>query len=76
MQRRVVFYRDRNGHYIAECPSLPGCSTRGRTKTEAAANITEAIKAHIRALHNYGLPVPPDDIKKPQRRGDAHGNVE
>lgn len=71
MQRRVIFYRDRDGHYTAKCPSLPGCFSRGKTKSEAAANITEAIKAHIRALHSYGLPVPEDETLKELKVSNA-----
>ncbi len=64
MQRRVIFYRTSEGTYIAECPSLPGCLSHGKTKSEAAANIIDAIKAHIRALNVYGLPVPEDEPAK------------
>jgi predicted RNase H-like HicB family nuclease len=42
--RQVVIYPGENGYWVAECPSLPGCNSQGRTKEEAVANIREAIE--------------------------------
>ena len=39
--RHVVIYPGEDGYWIAECPSLPGCISQGRTKEEAVANIPE-----------------------------------
>ena len=33
-----------DGYIVAECPSLPGCVSQGRTEGEALANIKEAIE--------------------------------
>ena len=43
--RQVVIYPGESGYWVAECPSLPGCNTQGKTKEEAVANIREAIEA-------------------------------
>ena len=43
---------------MAECPSLPGCVTQGRTREEAVANAREAITGYIAALEDDNLPVP------------------
>ena len=56
--RQVVIYRGENGYWVAECPSLPGCISQGRTKEEAVANIREAIQAYIEVLEEDGLPMP------------------
>lgn len=56
--RQVLLYQDEDGFWIAECPSLPGCATQGRTKAEALQNIREAIKGYIAALEEDNLPVP------------------
>jgi predicted RNase H-like HicB family nuclease len=56
--RQVVIYPGESGYWVAECPSLPGCITQGRTKGEAVANIREAIGAYIEALEEDGLAVP------------------
>lgn len=47
-----------DGYWVAECPSLPGCISQGKTKEEAIANIREAIQGYIAALQEDGLPVP------------------
>ena len=30
--RQVLIYTDEDGYWIAECPSLPGCNSQGKTK--------------------------------------------
>ena len=56
--RQVFIYPGDDGYWVAECPSLPGCISQGRTKEEAVINIREAIQAYIAALTEDGLPVP------------------
>ncbi len=58
--RQVVIYPGENGYWVAECPSLPGCISQGKTKEEAVANIREAIEAYIEALEEDDLAVPED----------------
>ena len=45
-------------YWVAECPTLPGCISQGRTKDEATQNIREAIDGYIAALEEDSLPVP------------------
>jgi predicted RNase H-like HicB family nuclease len=56
--RQVIIYPGEDGYWVAECPSLPGCFTQGKTKEEAIANVKEAIAGYIKALEEDGLPVP------------------
>ena len=56
--RQVVIYPGEDGYWVAECPSLPGCVSQGRTKEEAAQNIKEAIRGYVAALEDDGLSVP------------------
>ena len=56
--RQVVLYPGEDGHWVAECPSLPGCISQGRTKEDAIQNIKEAICGYIKALEEDGLTVP------------------
>jgi predicted RNase H-like HicB family nuclease len=56
--RQVLLYPGDDGYWVAECPSLPGCISQGRTKEEAVINIREAIQAYVAALAEDGLPVP------------------
>jgi predicted RNase H-like HicB family nuclease len=56
--RQAVLYPGEDGYWVAECPSLPGCISQGKTKEEAIANIREAIRGYIVALEEDNLPVP------------------
>jgi predicted RNase H-like HicB family nuclease len=55
--RQVVVYRGEDEYWIAECPSLPGCVSQGKSKEEAIANIKEAIEGYVAALEEDKLPV-------------------
>jgi predicted RNase H-like HicB family nuclease len=56
--RQVILYRDEDGYWIVECPSLPGCLSQGETKEKALENIKEAIHGYIAALEEDGIAVP------------------
>ena len=45
--RQVIIYPGEDQYYVAECPSLPGCISQGKTREEAISNIREAIEACI-----------------------------
>lgn len=59
MKFRVVIEIDEDGFYVAQCPSLPGCISQGKTRKEALENIKDAIKGYIESLRKHGEPVPP-----------------
>lgn len=56
--RQAVIYPGEDGYWIAECPSLPGCISQGKTKEEAISNIREAIEGYILTLKEDKLPIP------------------
>jgi predicted RNase H-like HicB family nuclease len=56
--RQVIIFRGEDGYWVAECPSLPGCLSQGKTKEEAVANIREAIRGYIASLEEDNLAVP------------------
>ena len=56
--RQVVIAPREDGYFVAECPSLPGCISQGRTREEAITQIKETIEGYIAALQDDGLPVP------------------
>ncbi|MFX0202531.1 MAG: type II toxin-antitoxin system HicB family antitoxin [Candidatus Hodarchaeota archaeon] len=56
--RQVLIYPGEDGYWVAECPSLPGCISQGKTREEAINNIREAIQGYIAALEEDHLPVP------------------
>ena len=54
----VVFETDEDGWEVASCPTLPGCHSQGRTRSEALANIQEAIRGYLASMREHGLPTP------------------
>ena len=58
--RQVIIFKGEDGFWVAECPSLPGCVSQGKTKEEALKNIREAIELYIETLQEDNLPVPPE----------------
>ncbi len=56
--RQVLLYHGEDGYWVAECPSLPGCISQGKTKKETLNNIKEAIDLYIEVLKEDHLPVP------------------
>ncbi len=61
--RQVLVYPGDAGYWVAECPSLPGCISQGKTKAEAILNIQEAIRGYIAALQEDRLPVPEEHFE-------------
>lgn len=55
---QVVIHPGEDGYWVAECSSLPGCISQGRSREEAIVNIREAILGYVAALEEDGLPVP------------------
>jgi predicted RNase H-like HicB family nuclease len=60
--RQAVIYPGEDNYWVAECPSLPGCVSQGKTRDEAITNIREAIEGYILALKEDKLPVPPENF--------------
>lgn len=48
--RQVFLHPGETGYWVAECPSLPGCISQGKTREEAIQNVREAIEGYILAL--------------------------
>jgi predicted RNase H-like HicB family nuclease len=59
MKFRVIIEQDEDGVFVAQCPSLPGCISQGKTREEAQANIKEAITGYLQSLEKHGEPIPP-----------------
>jgi len=61
--RQVILYPGEDSYWVAECPSLPGCISQGKTKEEAVVNIREAIQGYVAALEEDHIPVPPEHFE-------------
>ena len=60
--RQVIVYRGEDAYWVAECPSLPGCISQGKTREDAIENIKEAIRGYVAALEEDRLPVPAESF--------------
>lgn len=58
--RQIVLTHGEDDYWVAECPSLPGCISQGKTRDQAITHIKEAIEVYIAALKEDHLPVPED----------------
>ena len=59
MKFRVIIEMDEDGVFVAECPSLPGCISQGKTRAEALENIKDAAKGYLESLKKHNEPIPP-----------------
>ncbi len=57
MKFMVSLDRDEDGVWVAECPSIPGCVSQGRTREEALENVKEAIVSCLHVRAEQGLPL-------------------
>ena len=59
MKFRVIIEQDEDGFFVANCPTLPGCISQGKTRAEGQANIAEATKGYLESLAKHDEPIPP-----------------
>ncbi len=59
MKYRIIVEQDEDGTYVAECPTLPGCISEGKTRAEALKNIQDAISGYLESLKKHHEPIPP-----------------
>lgn len=57
MKLLVTLEPDETGMLVAECPSIPGCISQGRTEAEALDNIREAIAGCLETRAAHGMPL-------------------
>ena len=53
----ITIFRDEDGVFVAECPSIPGCVSQGKTEQEAEDNIRDAIKECLEVRAEKGMPL-------------------
>ena len=59
MKYRIIIEQDEEDMFVAECPSLPGCVSQGKTRQEALDNIKDAIQGYLESLKKHNEPIPP-----------------
>jgi len=67
MKLLITIVQDEDGVYIAECPSIPGCVSQGKTEQEAESNVRNAIREcpAVRAELDMPLTVTTREIEVP-----------
>ena len=55
----VIIEQDEDGTYVAQCPTLPGCISQGKTREEALENVRDAIAGYLASLKKHNEPIPP-----------------
>ena len=64
MKYRIIIEQDEDGIFVAECPSLPGCVSQGKTRKEALMNIKDAMKGYLKSLKKHNEPIPPSILEE------------
>ena len=59
MKFRIIIEQDEDGMFVAECTSLPGCISQGKTRKEAMENIKDAVRGYIESLKKHDEAIPP-----------------
>jgi predicted RNase H-like HicB family nuclease len=57
-----IWYSEEDSCYLAEVPALSGCTTHGKTFSEAAKHVDEAIALWIEDAANHGDQIPEPDL--------------
>ena len=57
MKFLITIFQDEDGVFIAECPSIPGCVSQGKTEQEAKSNVKEAIRECLQVRAEKGMPL-------------------
>ena len=58
----VILEPSGDGSWGAYVPDLPGCTSGGATRKEAARNVREAIRQHVQLLREAGQRVPTPSV--------------
>ena len=57
MKFLITLTQDEDGVFIAECPSIPGCVSQGKTEQEAMDNLQDAIRECLEVRAEKGMPL-------------------
>lgn len=68
MKFMTTLERDEEGIWIAECPSLPGCVSQGKSRDDALSQMREVIALCLEVRAEGGMPL---SIEKPWLETDG-----
>lgn len=58
MKYRIFIEQDEDEIFVAECPSLPGCISQGKSRNEVLENVQDAIKGYLESLRKHDETIP------------------
>ena len=50
---KIIVEKGKDGYFVAECVTLPGCISQGKSVREALCNISDAIKGYLESLKKH-----------------------
>ncbi|MBI2175785.1 type II toxin-antitoxin system HicB family antitoxin [Candidatus Woesearchaeota archaeon] len=53
MKYKIVIEKGSDGYFVAECLSLPGCVSQGKTLKSSLHNISDAIEGYLESLRKH-----------------------
>jgi predicted RNase H-like HicB family nuclease len=53
MKISVRIVKSERGDYVATCPSLPGCTTRGQTPDQARQCMGDAVRGYLASVCDF-----------------------
>lgn len=54
----VIYWDNGDKIFVADVPDLAGCMAHGKTRIEAAQNVTDAIELWLDTAKEFGDPIP------------------
>ena len=54
----IIFWSDEDRAFVADVPELPGCMAHGKTRIEAAQNVSDAIELWLETAKEFGDSIP------------------
>ena len=71
MNLTAVLWQNRQGQFLARCPSFPGCSGRGGSEDEALVELRQAICDYLSTV----MRISPELIRFSVRSPALQGNL-
>ena len=66
----ALIRKEPNTDYWVDTPDIPGCFSSGATIEEAKVHFAEALKLHLDAMREDGLPLSPPRSREQVLAGD------
>lgn len=58
MKCKIVIENSSDGYFVAECVTLPGCISQGKTLKSALSNLGDAMEGYWKSLRKHNEKIP------------------